>query len=65
MNKKDFWILMLCNIISAILLVECFCGLEAAIWCLCGWSIISAATHICVLKDYAITYSFVQKDYTK
>ena len=65
MNKKDFWTLMLCNIVSAILLVESFCGLEAAFYTLCIWSVISAVTHICVLRNYVITYSYVQKDYKK
>lgn len=65
MNKKDFWTLVVMNLTTLILLIECWCGLEAAIWCLCGWSIISAVTHICVLKDYAVTYSYIQKDYKK
>ena len=65
MNKKDFWTLMIMNITSLILLVECFCGLDIAVCYLCVWSIISLVTHICVLKDYVFIPVFVREDLTK
>ena len=65
MNKKDFWTLLIMNITSIILLIECWCGLELALWCLCAWTIISMVVHICVLKDYIFTFEFVKEDYTK
>jgi hypothetical protein len=56
MNKKDFWTLMLFNIGTIILLMEHWCKLELAIYCLCVWTIISLIVHICVLRDYVRIY---------
>ena len=65
MNKKDFWTLLIMDIVSIILLIECWCSLDIAVCCLCAWSIISAIVHICVLKDYVVTFGFVKEDYTR
>jgi hypothetical protein len=65
MNKKDFWTLMLFNFVSVILLIECWCGLELALQCMCVWVIVSLLVHIGILKNYVISYSFVREDYTR
>lgn len=65
MNKKDFWTLMFFDFISVLLIIECWCGLKLAAICMCGWFMLSLVVHICILKDYVISYSFVQEDYTK
>ena len=52
MNKKDFWSLVGCNFVSAVLLVELLCGLDKALECMLVWTIISLITHIHILKDY-------------
>ncbi len=65
MNKKDFWTLLVMNLTSLILLIEHWCGLEAAIWVLCVWTAVSLITHIWVLRDYVVTYEFVREDYVK
>ena len=61
MNKKDFWSLMLFDIVGSILLIEHLAGLEIALEMFLGWSLISFIVHACVLKDYVrIT---VEEDY--
>jgi hypothetical protein len=52
MNKKDFWSITLCNLVTATLLIECFIGLCYSLECLCIWTIISMLIHIYVLRDY-------------
>lgn len=52
MNKKDFFSLMACNLVTAILLVEHMCGLEKALECMCLWTIVSMIIHIYILRDY-------------
>lgn len=52
MNKKDFWTLVACNLVTFAILIEHLCGLELAIWCMCAWGIISAIIHINILRDY-------------
>ena len=52
MNKKDFLTLLVCNLASVVLLIEHFAGLELALTCLVGWTVISLIIHICVLWDY-------------
>ena len=65
MNKKDFWILMLFDFISVLLIIECWCGLELALPCMCGWVIVTLIVHICVLKNYVVSHCFVHEDYTR
>ena len=65
MNKKDFWILVLCNITTLILLIEHWCGVPLALEFMCVTSIISMIVHVCILKDYIRFYSFVKEDHTR
>ncbi len=65
MNKKDFWTLMFFDLISVLLIIECWCGLELALQCMCGWVIATLIAHIRILKNYVISYEFVQEDYTR
>lgn len=65
MNKKDFWILMVCNFVNLGLLIECLCGVPTAFEFMCGSTIISLIIHICILKDYIRVSHFVKKDYTR
>ena len=65
MRKKDFWILMACNLGTLILLIEHLCGLELALLTMCIWTAISMVIHICILKDYIITHEYVKEDNTK
>lgn len=52
MNKKDFWTLMACNLITALLILEHLCGLEKALECMALWTIVSMLIHIYILRDY-------------
>ena len=52
MNKKDFWSLMACNLITVVLLIEHLCGLEKALECMALWTIVSMIIHIYILRDY-------------
>ena len=52
MNKKDFWTCFACNITSFIILIEYFCGLEAAWICGLIWSCISLIIHLHIFRDY-------------
>jgi hypothetical protein len=52
MNKKDFWFLMLCNLVTVTLLIEHLCGLCLSLECLCIWTVISLLIHIAILRDY-------------
>jgi uncharacterized membrane protein YhaH (DUF805 family) len=62
MNKKDFWFLMLCNLVTVTLLVENLFGLCLSIECLCIWTIISLLVHISVLRDYIKVAVEVEED---
>ena len=62
MNKKDFWTLVIMNVVSLILLIECCCGLETAICCLCVWTIISMIVHIWVLSFYVRLSIFIEEE---
>lgn len=52
MQKKDFWTLMGCNIVTIFLLIEHFCHLQTALECLIIWQIFSLCLHIYILRDY-------------
>ena len=52
MNKKDFWTLVLCNLVTVTLLIECLFGLCLSLECLCIWTLISLLIHIAILRDY-------------
>lgn len=52
MNKKDFWFLMLCNLVTVTLLIENLCDLCLSLECLCIWTVISLLIHIVILRDY-------------
>jgi hypothetical protein len=52
MNKKDFLSLMFCDLVAVILLIEHYCKLDLAIWCLGGWTIASLLIHINILWKY-------------
>ena len=52
MNKKDFWTLMIFNIVGAILMIEHLSGFELALEFFVGWTIISLIVHIFVLRHY-------------
>lgn len=65
MNKKDFWSLMACDFVSLVLLIEHLCGLEAAVWCLYGWTVISLTIHINIWRDYVVVHKFVREDHTR
>jgi hypothetical protein len=56
MNKRDFWILVVCNITVLALLIEHLCGLDLALWCMCICGVISAIIHIYILRDYVKIY---------
>ncbi len=61
MNKKDFWTLMFCNFVTALLLIEHLSGLDIALECMCVWTIISMLIHIHILKDYVRISVFVKE----
>lgn len=61
MNKKDFWILVMFNLATLILLIEHWCGLELALPFMCVWTIVSLIVHICVLKDYIFTVTIEEE----
>ena len=65
MNKKDFWILLSCDIAVVVLLIEYLCGLELALECMCLCTIVSLITHIGILRHYVNKPVFVRKDCTK
>lgn len=65
MRKKDFWTLLICNLVTLGLLIEYLSGLEVALTCLLVWIVASMIIHICVLKDYIFTFGFVKEDHTK
>jgi hypothetical protein len=52
MCKKDFWMSILFNLISVILLIEHWCGLDLAFEFMIGWTIISLFVHIYILRDH-------------
>lgn len=52
MNKKDFWTIIICNLVVLILLIEYLCGLDVAFECMVVWTVISLLVHIYILKDY-------------
>ena len=52
MNKKDFWTLMIFNIVTVVLAIEHWCGLNLAFEIMLGWTFINLIAHICVLSDY-------------
>ena len=62
MNKKDFWFLMFCNLVTATLLIECLFGLCLSIECLCIWAVISLLIHINILRDYTKVTIEVEED---
>ena len=61
MNKKDFRTLITFNLVTLILLVEHWCGLELALAFMCVWTIISLVVHIWVLKDYVFTVTIEEE----
>ena len=56
MNKKDFWYTVILNIVSIILLIEHWCGLELAIYFLGGWTVISLIVYINILRNYIVVH---------
>jgi hypothetical protein len=64
-NKKNLITSLTLNFVSLILLIEHWCGLEAAIYVLVGWTILSLIIHINILRDYVIVHKFVREDHTK
>jgi hypothetical protein len=64
-NKKNLITSLALNFVSLILLIEHWCGLEAAIYVLVGWTILSLIIHINILRDYIIVHKFVREDHTK
>lgn len=65
MNKRDFWALMGCNLITVTLLLEHLSGLCLALEIMCIWTIISMLVHINILLDYIRIPVFVKEDFTK
>ena len=51
-NKKNLITSLALNLVALILLIEHWCGLEAAIYVLVGWMILSLIIHINILRDY-------------
>lgn len=62
MNKKDFWTLMLCNLVTVTILIECLFGLCLSLKCFYIWTIISLLIHINVLRDYIKVTMEVEED---
>ena len=58
MRKTDILYFILFAIPEIILLFETWAGLDVAVYCLAGWTILSLIGTICILKDYVITYSY-------
>ena len=52
MNKKDFLVSLLLNVVSILLIIEYIWGLELAFSCLILWTIISLLGHMYILRDY-------------
>lgn len=65
MNKKDFWTLVLCDLVVVILLIEHLVGLCLALELMHIWLIVSLLVHIGILRNYAVVSKFVRKDYTR
>jgi hypothetical protein len=65
MDKKDFIAVVTGVSTSVILLIEHWCGLEAAIYVLVGWMILSLIVHINILRDYVVVHTFVREDHTR
>ena len=64
-NKKNLITSIALNFVSIILLIEHWCGLEAAIYVLVGWMILSLVIHINILRDYVVVPTFVREDHTR
>jgi hypothetical protein len=64
-NKKNLITSLALNFVSIILLIEHWCGLEAAIYVLCGWTFLSLIIHINILRDYIVVPTFVREDHTR
>ena len=64
-NKKNLITSLALNFVSIILLIEHLCGLEAAIYVLVGWMILSLIVHINILRDYVVVHTFVREDHTR
>ena len=65
MQKKDFWTLVVCNLVTVILIIEHFCGMDLALEFMIGWQILNMIIHIYVLRDYArptITIEEIDED---
>lgn len=64
-NKKNLITSIALNFVSIILLIEHWCGLEAAIYVLVGWTIMSLIIHINILRDYVVVPTFGREDHTR
>jgi hypothetical protein len=64
-NEKNLITSLALNFVSLILLIEHWCGLEAAIYSLLGWTILSLIIHTNILRDYIVVPTFVREDHTK
>jgi hypothetical protein len=62
MDKKDFWSLMFCNLVTVTLLIEHLCGLCLALELMCIWSIISILIHISILRNYIKLITIIEED---
>ena len=65
MSAKDFWALLISDVVVVILLIEYLCGLSLAIWCMCICFIVSLVMHIDILSMYLRRPVFTKKDYTR
>ena len=53
MQKKDFLMLMLCNLTTVGLLIEHLCGMNLALEFMIVWQMLNMIIHFCILRDYA------------
>ena len=61
MRKKDFWTLVVCNLVTVILLTEHLCGIDLALECMIVWQILNMMLHIYILRDYAQITIFTEE----
>lgn len=65
MQKKDFFMLMGCNLVTVVLLIEHLCGMDLALEFMIGWQMLNMIIHFFVLRDYArpiITVEEIDED---
>jgi hypothetical protein len=62
MDKKDFWSLMFCNLVTVTLLIEHLCGLCLALELMCIWSTISILIHISIIRNYIKLITIIEED---